>query len=174
MQSEIYKQVSETMFRGLLNGFAISFKNFWYIWGLLAIIGTARLYVSFYHIYKLNKAGLPQIDKMSGTDFEDFLAQLFKKLGYKVELVGGMADYGADLIIEKDNTRIAVQAKCWNYPVNVKAIQEIYTAKAHYNATEAIAITNSHFTSNAITLANENHVKLIDREKLASLILQKQ
>ena len=174
MQSEIYKQVSETMIKGLLNGFITSFKSMWYIWVLLALMGAVRLGFSFYHIWKLNKAGLPQIDKMSGTEFEDFLGQLFKKLGYKVEIVGGMADYGADLIIEKDNTRIAVQAKCWNYPVNVKAIQEINTAKAHYNATESMAVTNSRFTSNARTLANENHVQLVDREKLASLILQKQ
>jgi restriction system protein len=174
MESEIYKQVGETMFKSLINGFATSLTNFWYIWTLLAVLGITRLALGFYHIYRLNKAGLPQIDKMSGPEFEDFLGQLFKRLGYKVELVGGMADYGADLIIEKNNTRTAVQAKCWNYPVNVKAIQEINTAKAHYNSTEALAVTNSRFTSNAITLANENHVQLVDRDKLAALILQKQ
>lgn len=173
MQSEIYKNISDALFKGSISGLATSLTNFWYIWVMFAVVGIARLAFGFYHIYRLNKAGLPQIDKMSGPQFEDFLGQLFKRLGYKVEIVGGMADYGADLIIEKDNTRTAVQAKCWNYPVTVKAIQEINTAKAHYNATESMAVTNSRFTSNAITLANENHVELVDREKLASLILQK-
>jgi len=173
MQSEVYKQVSETLFKGLLSGFTTSLTSFWYIWALFALVGIARLVFGFYHIYRLNKARLPQIDKMSGSEFELFLEQLFKKLGYKVELVGGMADYGADLIVEKDTIRTAVQAKCWKEAVTVKAIQEINTAKAHYGTTEAMAITNSRFTSNAITLANENHVQLIDRDKLASLILQK-
>lgn len=97
---------------------------------------------------------------------------LFNKLGYKVERVGKMADYGADLIIEKDGIRTAVQAKRWNGPVNVKAIQEINTAMAHYNATKALAVTNSRFTYNAARLARENHVELIDRQMLASLILR--
>ncbi len=109
---------------------------------------------------------------MYGTDFEIFLKQLFIKLGYKVEVTGRMADYGADLTIEKDNIRTAVQAKCWRSPVTVKAIQEVTAAKAHYNATEAMVVTNSRFTSNARVLAEENHIRLVDREKLASLILQ--
>lgn len=172
MQPEIYKQINGEMIYGISEGLVLSIKNLWYIWFLIFIVVLIRLSFNLYRIYKLNKAGLPEIDKMSGTEFEDFLAQLLKKSGYKVEQVGGIADYGADLIIEKENIRTAVQAKCWKTPITVKAIQEINTAKAHYNATEAMAITNSHFTSNAKTLANENHVQLVDRAKLASLILQ--
>jgi len=174
MQSEIYKQVTETLLKGLISGFSTSLINFWYIWALLAAVGISRLAFGIYHLYKLNKAGLPQIDKMSGSEFEEFLGQLFRRLGYKVELVGRTADYGADLIIERDGVKTAVQAKCWSSAVNVKAIQEINTAKAHYNASEAMTVTNSRFTSNARILAKENNVLLIDREKLASLILQKQ
>ncbi len=172
MQPDIYQQISETMLKGIINGLILSLRNLWYIWLLLAITAFTKLFLNLYRVHKLNKAGLPEIDKMSGTEFEEFLAQLFRRLGYKVELVGGMADYGADLIVEKDNVRTAVQAKCWKTPITVKAIQEINTAKAHYNATQAMVVTNSRFTSNARTLANENHVQLMDRAKLASLILQ--
>lgn len=122
----------------------------------------------------MNKAGLPEVDKMSGEDFEIFLEQLFRNQGYKVERVGRRAEYGGDLLIELAGIRTAVQAKRCSNPVNVKAIQEIYTAKVHYAATEAMVVTNSRFTSNARTLEKENHVQLVDREKLASLILQKQ
>jgi HJR/Mrr/RecB family endonuclease len=111
---------------------------------------------------------------MSGEEFEMFLEQLFKRKGYKVERVGHVSDYGADLIIDKDGTKTAVQAKCWKNPVSVKAIQEINTSMAHYSATKAMVVTNSRFTSNAVTLAKENDVELIDRQKLASLILKKQ
>ena len=45
---------------------------------------------------------------------------------------------------------------------------------AHYSATKAMVVTNSRFTSNAVTLAKENDVELIDRQKLSSLILKKQ
>jgi len=78
------------------------------------------------------------------------------------------------LIIEKDSVKTVVQAKCWKNPVTVKAIQEINTSMAHYSATKAMVVTNSRFTSNAVTLAKENDVELIDRQRLASLILKKQ
>jgi restriction system protein len=53
-------------------------------------------------------------------------------------------------------------------------VQEITAAMAHYNATHAMIVTNSFFTSNAVNLARENYVELVDRQKLALLILKKQ
>ena len=173
MQEGFYKQISESINKSLLNGLLFALVNFWYIWLLLLIVVIVKITRRFNRIYKMNKAGLPEIDKMSGEDFEIFLEQLFKKHSYKVERVGRMADYGGDLIIEKNNIKTAVQAKRWNNPVNVKAIQEINTAKAHYDAIKAMVVTNSRFTSNAILLAKENQVELVDRKKLAALILKK-
>jgi restriction system protein len=173
MNQEFNEQILQSTFQGILNGVWFALESFWYLWLLIVafvIIKTTILIVRF---TKIRKAGLPEIDKFSGTDFEIYLENLYRRLGYKVERVGKMADYGADLIIEKDGIRTAVQAKRWNNPVNVKAIQEINTAKAHYNATKALAITNNRFTSNAILLARENKVELIDRQKLASLILKR-
>lgn len=149
------------------------FQSLWYIWLLIFIVLIFKVTQLFINAYKIKKAGLSEIDKMSGTDFEIFLEHLFLDLGYKVQRVGHLGDYGADLIIEKDNIITAVQAKRWNYPVNMKAIQEINTAKAHYDATEAMAVTNNRFTFNATKLAKENNVKLADRHGLASLILQR-
>lgn len=169
MELDLFNQILYPLGINMFNGLI----KLWPFWALIACAVIVKLSHSLYRLHKLNKAGLPEIDKMSGTEFELFLVQLFRRLGYKVEHVGGMADYGADLIIEKDNIRTVVQAKCWNHPVNVKTIQEIYTSKAHYNATEAMAVTNSRYTSNANELASENHVELIDRYKLATLILKK-
>lgn len=174
MHTDIYKQTSESIINGLFQGLKTSLFDFWYLWVFIGVVVILKISLSIYKIYKLNKAGVPQIDKMSGEEFEMFLEQLFKRKGYKVERVGHVSDYGADLIIDKDGTKTAVQAKCWKNPVSVKAIQEINTSMAHYSATKAMVVTNSRFTSNAVTLAKENDVELIDRQKLASLILKKQ
>lgn len=174
MQTDIYKQMSESIVNGLFQGLKSSLFDFWYLWVFIGTVLLLKISLSLYKIYKLNKAGLPQIDKMSGEEFEMFLEQLFKRKGYKVERVGHVSDYGADLIIEKDSVKTVVQAKCWKNPVTVKAIQEINTSMAHYNATKAMVVTNSRFTSNALTLAKENVVELIDRQKLVSLILKKE
>lgn len=174
MHTDIYKQTSESIINGLFQGLKTSLFDFWYLWVFIGVVVILKISLSIYKIYKLNKAGVPQIDKMSGEEFEMFLEQLFKRKGYKVERVGHVSDYGADLIIDKDGTKTAVQAKCWKNPVSVKAIQEINTSMAHYSATKAMVVTNSRFTSNAVTLAKENDVELIDRQKLSSLILKKQ
>ena len=166
--------MGRAMITGLLQGLKITFTSFWYLWVFIAAVAVIRVSLFFYKIYRLNKAGLPQIDKMSGEEFEMFLEQLFKRLGYKVERVGHVADYGADLILEKNGARTAVQAKRWDHPIPIRAVQEIATAMAHYNATHAMIVTNSFFTTNAINLAKENYVELVDRQKLASLILKRQ
>ena len=174
MQTDFYEQIFEALRKGLLSFLTIALVKFWYLWVLIVLAGVLRAIFSLCQLYKLNKAGLPQIDKMSGDDFELFLEHLFQKLGYTVERVGHVADYGADLIIDKDGVKTVVQAKCWKNPVTVKAIQEINTAMAHYNATKSMVVTNNRFTSNAKTLAKENNVELIYRKNLASLILEKQ
>lgn len=40
---------------------------------------------------------------MNGTQFESYLEVLFKSLGYKTQVTRTSHDYGADLIIVKDN-----------------------------------------------------------------------
>ena len=50
-------------------------------------------------------------------EFEEYLAGLFRKQGFKVELTPSTSDYGADLVLMKDGQRIAVQAK--RYEVRV-------------------------------------------------------
>lgn len=50
-------------------------------------------------INKLLKSEIVNTDNMTGVEFEDFLAQLFQKLGYKTEKTKASGDYGVDLII---------------------------------------------------------------------------
>ncbi|MEC1179588.1 restriction endonuclease [Metasolibacillus meyeri] len=122
---------------------------------------------------RLRRAGIKEVDTMTGEEFEKFLGQLFKRRGYKVSYTATSGDYGADLILKDRKEIIAVQAKRYSGTVGVKAVQEIIGAVKMYNATEAWVVTNSHFTKQAIKLANINDVYLIDREELIDLILKK-
>lgn len=122
---------------------------------------------------RLRRAGIREVDQMTGEQFERFLGELFKRRGYKVSYTATTGDYGADLILKNRKEIIAVQAKRYSSSVGVKAVQEIIGAVKMYNATEAWVVTNSHFTKQAIKLANINDVYLIDREELIDLILKK-
>ena len=109
----------------------------------------------------------------NGYDFEAFVANVYKMLGYNVEGVTSKSgDQGADVIIEKDNIKYAIQVKYYNNPVGNKAVQEIVAAKSFYKTDKAMVVTNSTFTPQAITLANANDVLLVDGNKLDKLINQ--
>jgi len=64
MQTDIYKQMSESIVNGLFQGLKSSLFDFWYLWVFIGTVLLLKISLSLYKIYKLNKAGLPQIDKM--------------------------------------------------------------------------------------------------------------
>lgn len=109
-------------------------------------------------------------DNLNGHQFEDYLKQLFRMMGYSVERTKLSGDQGADLILELDGSKIVVQAKNHVGAVGNKAIQEIVAAKYHYKADKAIVICTSTYTQSAIDLARSNGVELWDRGKLKDII----
>jgi HJR/Mrr/RecB family endonuclease len=123
-------------------------------------------------IQMLINVGIDSIDKMDGFDFEKLLLTHFTRMGYKGSLTQQTQDFGADLIVMKDDQKHVVQAKRSASPVSVKAVQEIVAAKGYYCADIAIVVTNNFFTENARELAYRNKVELWDREKLIQFIVQ--
>lgn len=118
----------------------------------------------------LRNSGIAEIDKMDGIHFEYYLKELFINQGYKVEVTSASGDFGADLILKKDNNKIVVQAKRFSKSVGVKAIQEVKASQNYYNANESWVVTNNYFTAPAEKLASSNNVILVDREELIKLI----
>jgi restriction system protein len=119
----------------------------------------------------LSPATLAQIDQMDGRTFERYLHARFERLGYKVTLTPYQGDWGADLVVSRDGVKTVVQAKRYRKAVGVAAVQEVVAAKAVYNCSHALVVTNSRFTPEAITLAKANGVEMWNRERLAQELL---
>lgn len=118
-----------------------------------------------------NASGIDEIDKMSGIQFEQRLAAYFLHKGYKVQTTVTSGDHGADLIVEMDKRRIAIQAKRYGkQSVGNKAIQEAISGRIMYDCDEAWVITTSTFTKSALELADKAQVKLIDRSQLIRML----
>lgn len=113
---------------------------------------------------------ISQIDSLTGVEFENLLKDIFISQGYNVELTKKSHDYGADLILTKKGKVSVVQAKCYGKNIGIKAIQEIISAKKHYSASETFVATNRYFSKDAIILASEHDVKLIDRDVILNLV----
>ena len=116
---------------------------------------------------------LPHVDEtffMSGVQFEQYVAEIYSSLGYKVQIVGGSGDQGIDIIASKLFRKIGIQAKCYNKPVSNKAVMEAAAGKKYYRLSHAVVVTNSIFTNSAVTLAKKCNVTLIDKRALSQMV----
>lgn len=113
-----------------------------------------------------------ELSQLSGKEFETFLAGLFRRLGYQVEITPVTGDYGADLILNKLGEKVAVQAKCYSGSVGVSAVQEVLAGMHYYKCQSAWVVTTGNLTQNAIELAKKSNVKLIDSNELGKIIRQ--
>src|SRR5829696_2778681 len=94
-----------------------------------------------------------KLSSMSGQEFEQYIAEVFRKTGSKVEIVGGPGDQGVDLLIKMGRRRVAVPCKLHAKPVGRAAVSEIYDGAKHYGAKQAWLIAPGGFTPAAKDLA---------------------
>lgn len=107
-----------------------------------------------------------EIEEMSGLRFEEFVEELFTKMGYEAEQTSKTGDQGADVIAENHNTKVAIQAKNTNSKVSNSAIQEVQAALKHYNCNKGIVVSTSRFTDSARELAESNDIELWSKDEL--------
>ncbi len=149
----------------------IIIKN-WWLFVLLLVMMITIIAIKIYNYQRIRKAGISEVDKMSGVDFEVFLTSLFTKLGYSVKQVGRTGDLGSDLIIEMNDLKIAVQAKRYKNKVGPDAIREVNTVIKPRNCDLGMVVTNSNYTNEAMYLAKKNNITLWDRNDLINNILK--
>ena len=103
---------------------------------------------------------------MTGSEFEEFIAKLFIKMGYSAYTTKTSGDQGIDVIAEKNGIKYGIQAKCYSNSVGNSAVQEAVAGKSFYGCDKIIVITNNSYTKSAIELATANGVILWDRNIL--------
>ena len=73
---------------------------------LILIFGKSSKYGT--SVYSIN-----DVDVMEGLEFENFIALLFSKMGYSAKTTKSSGDQGIDVIAERNNLIISIQAKCY-------------------------------------------------------------
>lgn len=112
-----------------------------------------------------------EMDDMEGHEFEYFCADLLRDKGFlDVEVTRGSGDFGVDILAEKDGVTYAVQCKCYNAPIGIKAVQEIYAGRDYYDRMVGVVMTNQYFTSAAVDAAKKLKILLWDRGYLESMM----
>lgn len=113
---------------------------------------------------------LNDIDNLSPLEFEEKTAIILTKIGYNARVTKASGDFGADVIAEKDGITYAIQCKLYSNKVNLEAIQQVNSAKNHYNCNLGIVLTNNYFNQSAKELAKTTNTILWDRDFLKELI----
>lgn len=147
------------------------FRGLWPVYVVAALVIIARAAPEFWRLYRRRRAGMLEVDRMSGREFEHYLGLLFTRLGYRVDVTKAHGDFGADLVVRRGDRRILVQAKRWQKSVGIKAVQEAAAAVAYYKVDAAMVVANRSFTRAARQLAKANRVDLWDRDALAAKII---
>jgi len=149
------------------------------IWGLIIYI-ISIIIILFIKDSKIHKQSQWRTDRdlllwlrgMKPTEFEDYTADLFSKLGYNTQSVGGSYDGGVDVTAEKDGVKYYIQCKRYiTSTVGVKEIREFYGVLVdHLAEGKGFFITTNKFTLEAERFAEDKPIELIDRFKLIRYI----
>lgn len=115
---------------------------------------------------------IEMIDTMNGYEFESFIAELFTRMGYKVQITQSAGDYGIDVIARKKEVSIGIQAKCYSNKVPNKAIQEAIAGISFYNLNKGLVVTNNYFTKQAQNQAIRSNIMLWDRNILNEKLIE--
>ncbi len=98
------------------------------------------------------------IDRISGSEFEEFIFNYFRSKGIDIDRPNTHTDYGYDFILRNWNgfekTIVEVKKYNRNSKVSVNTIQQVVGAMNIYEADHGIIITTSDFTSSAKEFAS--------------------
>ena len=86
---------------------------------------------------------------LDGHEFEQIIAKLYRKKGFRVEQTPKGPDQGVDLIAKKGRSTIIVQTKNWKNKVTNTDVLKTSGARQMARADYSMIITSSTFTASA-------------------------
>ncbi|MFH8242764.1 restriction endonuclease [Streptomyces sp. NPDC018321] len=119
--------------------------------------------------------GLPQLDALHHTRFEDAIRDLMRRDGCRnAQRVGGRGDLGADVkatdpfgrrwVIQCKHRRNGAQGSAVGTP-DLQVLNG--TARQVHGADVAVIVTNGRVTGPAVTFAKQQRLHVVDRQTLA-------
>lgn len=111
---------------------------------------------------------LTAIDAMSGTEFEEVVAELCRRDGCtQVRRVGGSGDNGADVLgWLPDGRTMVIQCKRYapHRTIASREVRDLLGAKVHFAADIAIFVATTRFSPQAEAFAVKHHILTLHRD----------
>ncbi len=109
---------------------------------------------------------LADLHRLTGPQFEDLIASLFRKDGYTVRRCGGSWDEGIDLVLVMGQEKDVVQCKRWKNDIGSPVVRDFYGALMHAAARHGFIITTASFSPSARDFARGNPITLVSGAEL--------
>ena len=143
----------------------------------LAIVFIVPAPIAFYNSHRKKKlldkqSDLDSIKSLSWKEFEELIAEAYRRKGYSVvENHGVGPDGGIDLVLKKSGNHCLVQCKRWKtQKVDVRVVREMYGVMTAERASGVIIITSGLFTQEARIFAEGKPIDLVEGHQLVALI----
>ncbi|MCW8108792.1 DUF2034 domain-containing protein [Alteromonas ponticola] len=114
---------------------------------------------------------LQTVRDLHWRNFEELVAEAFRRQGYRVTEGGFGADGGIDLELRKSDELVLVQCKQWRaQKVGVSVVREMFGVLTAGNANQAIIVCSGKFTQQAVEFASDKPIELLNGNQLLSLV----
>ncbi len=178
----------DNIFGEILIGLIEALFSMWELWLLLGAFYGVLLFIKYSKIqldkdiqgdrfakgakWRNDRDVLYWLRGMTPSEFEEYIADLFSRLGYSTKKVGGRSDGGIDVIATKDGVKHYIQCKKFiTSKVGVGDVRNFYGALADHLADgKGYFITTNVFTLEAEKFAEDKPIELIDGQALVRLI----
>jgi restriction system protein len=152
------------------------FKSFPYAGPLFAITFLLAAPFAFFNGRRKRKLledqqDIDSIKALSWKEFEELVAEAYRRQGYRVIENGLGPDGGVDVKLIDDNQTTLVQCKQWRSKnVGVAVIREMFGVMTSESASKVVIICCGVFTRDAISFAENKPIDLIGGAELLSIV----
>lgn len=118
----------------------------------------------------------PNLMDLNPWEFENFINNLFGKIGFQAKLTRSAKDGGVDVVAFDPRPilggKVVIQAKRYRNVVGVSAVRDLYGTMINEGASKGILVTTSHYGPDAYDFAKDKPIELIDGGGLLYLLEQ--
>ncbi len=115
-----------------------------------------------YYDYWQRKKNKDHWNTMTGHAFEQAVANLFRNIGFFADVSNRGGDGGIDIILKKDDRKIAVQCKRYKSSVGPHVIRDLWGTMHYLGFDEGCIVTTTGFTKGVTSFARDKNIFLID------------
>lgn len=121
-------------------------------------------------IWFASKKQISELYQLHPADFEVYVAELYKRLGYKTQLTKQSGDDGIDIFAKKYGKQYVIQVKKTIRLVGSPIIQKLYGSMGHARADYGICVTLGSYSTQARYFAAGKPIELVGGCELINLI----